>query len=317
MFLLRNQVASHPKRISGDRHVILGLWPIAGITTVGVTAGDAEATILAAIDAGVTCFDTAYSYGFGGECDRLLGTMIRGQRDRFRVIGKVGQRWNDSRQRVIDGSAATLAADAEASLRRSGIERFDLLMLHSPDPEIPIETSAGAMNELRARGLCTQIGVCNADAGQRRRFAAVADCAAVQCPLNLRQRDSLLDLIPDAESAGCEVHVYWTLMKGLLAGQIKRDHQFAAGDVRPGYEIFQGEQRRRTHAVLDRIGELGQQCGRTIAQLSIGWALSQPGVTAALVGARRPDQIIETASSRPLGADLLAAIESIVAEANP
>jgi aryl-alcohol dehydrogenase-like predicted oxidoreductase len=94
-------------------------------------------------------------------------------------------------------------------------------------------------------------------------------------------------------------------MKGLLAGQISRDHQFDVGDSRPGYEIFQGEKRRRAHDVIDRLWRIAQQHDTTVAKLSIGWAVSQPGVTAALVGAKTPAQIRETASAAPLSQELL------------
>jgi aryl-alcohol dehydrogenase-like predicted oxidoreductase len=307
------RIDSQPRiSLTGDRHVILGLWPIAGVTTIGVTESDAEATIDAAIDMGITCFDTAFSYGYGGESDRLLGKAIRGDRDRFAVIGKVGQRWDSNHARVIDGSPTTLIGDAVTSLRRMGIDHFDLLMLHCPDPNVPIQQSAAAIASLRDRGLCKQVGLCNADPAQRQAFATEVRCAAVQCPLNLMQRQSLDRLIPDCVATDCDVHVYWTLMKGLLSGRISRDHQFPDGDSRPRYEIYQGDSRRRTHEVLDRMRRVAEQSELTIAQLSIGWALSQSGVTAALVGARRPEQIIETAGSAPLAEDLVKRIDAIV-----
>lgn len=294
-------------------HVILGLWPIAGITTVGVTESDAQETMVAAIEGGITSFDTAFSYGYAGESDRLLGSFLCRERDRFQVIAKVGQRWSRDRKRVVDGSPQTLTADAEVSLRRMGIERFDSLLLHSPDPHVPIERSAEALAGLKERGLCGQIGVCNVDTDLLRRFSQGAKCEAVQCPLNLMQRSSLQELIPQCEREKCDVYVYWVLMKGLLAGRISRDHQFADGDSRPSYEIFQGAARRNAHRVLDAMNEVARSSGRTIAQLSIGWALSQPGVTAALVGARRADQVKEIAAATPLAPEIVQSIDRIVA----
>jgi aryl-alcohol dehydrogenase-like predicted oxidoreductase len=293
-------------------HITFGLWPIAGITTVGVTEQDAKDTIIAAIANGLTAFDTAFSYGYDGECDRLLGSSIGGQRDRFTIIGKVGQRWTPQQTRIVDASPKTLTADTETSLRRIGIERFDLLMLHSPDPNVPIERSADAIVDLRRRGLCARIGVCNVDLDQYQRFASAAPCEAIQCPLNLIQRSSLEQLIPQCQRDGCEVYVFWTLMKGLLAGRITRDHTFPQGDVRPSYEIFQGEARRKTHDVLDGMRQISRSVGCTVAQLSIGWALSQPGVTSTLVGARRPDQVREIAAARPLAQATLGAIDALV-----
>ncbi len=295
--------------------VILGLWPIAGIATIGVTAGDARQTIAAALRLGITTFDTAFNYGFDGESDRLLGEFVRSERDRFRIISKVGQRWSGDRKRVIDCAPKSLTADAETSLKRIGIDHFDLLMLHCTDPNVPIERSADAFEALRSRGLCERVGVCNVDAGGVRAFASVAECSAIQCPLNLMQRDSLRDLIPHCQSNGYEVFVYWTLMKGLLAGKIDRDHEFHEDDVRPTFEIFQGEARRRTHEVLDGLRSMADLTGISVAQLSIGWALSQKGVTSALVGARRADQLTEVAAARSLSSDLVSAIDELVKRA--
>lgn len=294
--------------------IVLGLWPIAGVTTVGVTIEDARQTIMAAIEGGITIFDTAYSYGFDGESDRLIGDCLRGQRDRFTIMGKVGQRWNGQRERVIDGSPDQLTSDAEESLSRMKLDCLDVLFLHSPDPNVPLEQSALAINRLRQRGLCKQVGLCNASAEQIQQFASFVSTAAIQCPLNMIQRETQSTLIDPSASAGRDVYVFWTLMKGLLAGRITRDHVFPAGDSRPGYAIFQGKVRRSIHDVIDRLKPMGNELDQTIAQLSVGWAISQPGVTAALVGAHRPDQIRETLAAKSLSPDALSRIDAIVAE---
>ena len=175
--------------------VVLGLWPIAGITTVGVTHEDARSTIRAAIDAGIHQFDTAYSYGFDGESDRLLGEFLGSDRDRFHVMGKVGQRWTPDGKRYVDGSPEQLTRDAEESLRRLRIEAFDVLFLHSPDPNVPIEVSFAAMVELKRRGLCRQVGVSNVTAEQLGVFQQTSECHSLQCPLNLVQPGSSAALI--------------------------------------------------------------------------------------------------------------------------
>ena len=293
-------------------HIALGLWPIAGITTVGVSASDADQTVIAAIESGITTFDTAFSYGYAGESDLILGRHLRGQRDDFTVIGKVGQRWNKHRERIIDGSRKSLIADAEQSLRRMNLEFFDLLMLHSPDPHIPLEKSAEVIAELQQRGLCRQVGVCNVNCEQLRRFQTVISCDAIQCPLNLMQRESLAELIPRCQQNKVSVHAFWTLMKGLLAGKITRDHQFAEGDSRPGYPIFQGVARERAHQIVDGITRLGEEANLTPAQMAIGWVLSQPGISMALVGGHTPNQIRETAQTLPLPTALRTAIDKLV-----
>jgi aryl-alcohol dehydrogenase-like predicted oxidoreductase len=190
-------------------------------------------------------------------------------------------------------------------------------MLHGPDPNVPIERSAEAIAGLQRRGLCKRMGVCNVDATEHRRFAQAAGCDAIQCPLNLMQRASLRELIPQCAQDQCDVYVFWTLMKGLLAGRISRRHLFAEGDSRPNYEVFQGQMRRRTHDILDDMIEIAVGSGLTIAQASIGWALSQVGVTAALVGARRAEQVKEIAAAKPLAADIVKAIDRVVEAHTP
>lgn len=296
--------------------IVLGLWPIAGVTTIGVTERDAHATIDCAIESGIRTFDTAFSYGYDGDSDRILGQHLQGERERFHVIGKVGQRWTDDRQRVVDGTPTTLEKDAELSLKRMGIDSFDLLMLHSPDPDVPIERSAAMIAKLRDRGLCASIGVCNVTVDQLDRFRSEVPCDAIQCPLNLLQRDSLHRLIPSCHEQQTNVFVFWTLMKGLLAGRIGRKHVFADGDSRPQYPVFQGAARERAHRVLDGMQRISKDQELTIAQLSIGWTLSQPGVTHALVGAHKPDQVRETAASRALSTETINAIDALVDSAS-
>ncbi len=265
---------------------------------------------------GVTTFDTAFSYGYDGESDRLLSELISARRSQFQVISKVGQRWNSDRQRVVDSSPATMLADAEVSLRRLNTDYVDLMMLHSVDPAVDVRRSAEALVEMQRRGWVRQVGVCTNSIEELDRFVEVIVPRAVQLPLNLLQQDSLRELIPWALQHQVDVHVYWVLMKGILAGSIGPNHQFPTGDSRPKYDVYQGELRQKTHRLVERLQQIGVECGMTVAQMSIGWALSQPGVTAALIGAKRPPQIEETASSRPLSAKILAQIDESLAELN-
>ncbi|MEL7337982.1 MAG: aldo/keto reductase, partial [Planctomycetota bacterium] len=298
-----------------QRPVVFGLWPLAGVTTIGVQHDTAIATLHQAFDSGIDAFDTAFSYGRDGESDRRLGSVLKDRgidRDSITVISKVSQRYDDSGERYVDASPGQIVRDAEASLQRIGIDHFDLLMLHSPDPAVDIQASIDALEGMRERGLCDAIGVCNVNAIQFAACLKSAPIAALQCPLNVLQRDSLDTLVAIARRHSVDVYVFWTLMKGLLAGGIGRDHQFAAGDSRPGYDIFQGLKRESAHRVVDALGILAKRESTTIAQLAIGWAVSQPGITAALVGGHRPEQIAETAPTPRLNAEVLAEIQSMV-----
>ena len=297
-------------------HVIMGVWPLAGITSGAVEPETARATIDAAIDAGIDTFDTAYSYGYQGEAELRLGEVLRRRRSAakpLQVIGKVGQRWTADRQRYTDGSPQQLTRDAEESLRRLGIERFDCLLLHAVDAKVDLRRSAEAIDALRRRGLADRIGISNANSEELQRFAGQVSCSAIQCPLNLLQQHTLESLLPTARRVGAGGYVYWTLMKGLLAGRISRDQTFEPGDSRPGYEIFQGEKRRRAHDVVDGLEAIAADADTTVARLAIGWALAQPGVVGALVGAKSPEQIRENAAARPLDQWLLQRIARLAA----
>lgn len=295
--------------------IVFGIWPLAGITSGIVAPDDARDTIRAAFEAGIDTFDTAFSYGYEGEAEAWLGDVIRERRffrqTPPRVMGKVSQRWTADRRRYVDASPAALIRDAEQSLRRLRIERFDWLLLHSVDPNVDLRRSAEALDSLRRRELASSIGISNPTIDELNAFASVVPCAAIQCMLNLLQRDTLDPLLATAHAIGADGFVYWALMKGLLAGRISPDHVFAEGDSRPNYAVFQGEARRKAHAVVDELKRIAAAADTTPARLAIGWALAQTGVTGVLVGAKTPDQIRETALAMPLAGELLAQVDAL------
>ena len=250
----------------------------------------------AAIDGGITAFDTAFSYGMAGESDRLIARHLSGDRDRYHLTSKVGQRYEDGR-RVVRCDRQTLRRDLETALDRCGIDSFDLVLLHDIDPSVPVEESAVEMGAILSDGLAGAVGVCNATLEQIDRFASVTPVSATQCGLNRLQPDNLESFIPGCVDRKIQVGVFWTLMKGLLAGRIRRGHEFADGDSRPNYEIFQGQAFENAQRELDRLDRIAAEQNRTVAQLAIRWVLDQPGVTTALVGARTAAQVREIAAA--------------------
>lgn len=128
--------------------IAMGCWPIAGITSLGVSEAASIATVHKAIDEGVNFFDTAYSYGFGGESDRILQAVLSQRKEQIVIAHKVGQYWNESRQRVVDGRPETMFRHTQECLRRLDIECIDLMYLHAPDPNVALAESAGALSEI-------------------------------------------------------------------------------------------------------------------------------------------------------------------------
>ncbi len=275
--------------------VALGCWPISGMTSLDVNEPDSLATIEAALEAGVTFFDTAFAYGGSGESERLVGRVLKPVRDRVVLATKGGLGWDPDGQRVLDARPETIQRQCDESLRRLGTDRVELYYLHAPDPETPIAESAGAFREILQAGKARAIGVSNLTVAQMETFAGICPISAVQPPYNLIHRTIERDVLPWCRQRGIALAIYWPLMKGLLAGKLARDHHFDDRDGRKKYVMFQGDEWQRNHDLLDDLRAIADEAGLTVAQLAVAWTLHQPGITTALCGAKRPGQIIETA----------------------
>ena len=272
----------------------MGCWPITGITSIDVNATDSESTLEAALDAGINFFDTAYCYGYEGESERMIGKVLGARRDEIVIATKGGIHWVDRKQ-VKDGTPATLKRECDESLRRLGTDRVELLYLHCPDPSVPLSESAGALKELLDAGKTRSVGLSNATTAQLAEFSAVCPLAAYQPHYNMLQREIESSQLPWCIEHGVAVIVYWPLMKGLLAGHLPRDHVFDPRDGRRKYPMFSGDEWHKTQDFLDQLRPIAADAGKTVAELVINWTIHQPGITAALCGAKRPHQIRDNA----------------------
>lgn len=296
--------------------VALGCWPIAGMTSPGVTDENSLATIEACFDLGINHLDTAYMYGRHGESERLIARALGGRRDEMVIATKGGLHWDENGTRAHDGSPATLRRECEESLRRLRTDRVELYYLHAPDPKVPIAESAGELKRLMDEGKTRCAGVSNVDVPQLEAFAAECPLAAYQPPYNMLQREIEADTLPWCRMHGVAVLVYWPLLKGLLAGKLRRTDVFAQGDNRRKYAAFQGEEWQRNHDLVDKLRRIAAGAGRSVAELVVNWTIHQPGITAAVCGAKRPDQIRETAvaANWELTGEQMAAIDQALAE---
>jgi aryl-alcohol dehydrogenase-like predicted oxidoreductase len=276
--------------------VALGCWPIAGMTTVDVNDADSINTIQKCFDIGVNHLDTAYIYGPRGESENLIRRAIVKRRKELVIATKCGIHF-EGREMVTDGRPDRLRAECHESLRRLGTNHVELLYLHSPDEKVPIKESAGALRELMVAGKTRSVGASNCTVEQLEAFAAECPIAAVQLPYNMLQRDIEQKTIPWCRERRIAVMAYWPLMKGLLAGRIPRDAQLHERDSRRKYPMYQGDEWQRNQDFVDRLREAAAISGHTVAQLVVNWTFSQPGITSALCGAKRPQQIEETAGA--------------------
>lgn len=295
--------------------VAMGCWPITGITSIDVNEAGSLATIAAAFDAGINFFDTAYCYGFEGESERMIGRVFAGRRDQIVIATKGGIHWEDGKQ-GRDGSPAMLKRECEESLRRLGTDHVDLLYLHAPDPNVAVAESAGALSELLEAGKTRAVGISNATIEQLTEFAAVCPLTAYQPHYNMLQREIETSQLPWCRERGVAVIIYWPLMKGLLAGKLPRDHAFDPRDGRRKYPMFQRDEWRKNQDFLDKLRPIAAEAEKTVAELVINWTIHRPGITAALCGAKRPEQIRANAGGMGwrLSPDQLARIDQALAE---
>ncbi len=274
--------------------IALGCWPIAGMTSLQVNESDSLATLQAAVDHGVNFLDTAYCYGADGESEKRIAQALGHRRDELVIATKGGLHWDDNLDRVLDSRPETIKRECDESLQRLDTDHVDLLYLHAPDGDTPMSEVAGGFKDLIEAGKTRSVGLSNTSLEQMRAFAEVCPVTAYQPPYNMIQRD----IERDGRLAWCvendvSVCVYWPLMKGLLAGKLTRGHVFDPKDGRKKYPMFQGDEWQRNQDLLDALRPIADDAGVSMSQLTLNWTITQPGITCALVGAKRPDQIIE------------------------
>ncbi len=277
--------------------VAMGAWPISGMTSLDVNDADSLAMLRAAFDAGINFFDSAYCYGANGESSRLIAKALGTQRDEVVIATKCGLHWNEDRKMTHDARPETLKRECEEELRRLKTDRVELLYLHAPASDAPVEESAGALKEALDEGKACSIGVSNFSVDQMEAFHAVCPITAAQPPYNMIMRGIEADVIPWCREHGVSVCPYWPLMKGLLAGKLPRDHVFDPKDGRAKYPMFQGEEWLKNQDLVDELRGIASEIGKSVSQVAINWTIHQPGITAALCGAKRAKQIEESAGA--------------------
>lgn len=270
---------------------------MAGLTSLGVTDEQSIATIHRALDMGIDHLDTAYSYGVDGRSDRLIAAALQGRSERVCVASKVGGKLDSQGAWKSDARPEAMIDQAREIRDRLRIDAVDLLYLHAPDPTVPLEESADALQSLVDRGWARWAGVSNVNRSQLELFHRRCPVVAVQTYFNMFQQQSVNELREFCSQESISLVVYWVLMKGMLAGRMSRDHRLDPQDRRRNYPIYQGERWQSAQDLLDRLRAAARNKGCTVAQLVLAWTLAQPGISVALVGAKRPEQIEETAQT--------------------
>ncbi len=266
----------------------------------GAEDRDSLATIRRAIDLGINLIDTAPIYGHG-RAEELVGRAVAesGRRDQLILATKVGLEWNHERTKVWrNASPSRIQREVEESLQRLRADRIDIYQVHWPDPRIPFEETMEALLQVQREGKIRFIGVSNFSQAQIERCMQIGPVQVLQPPYNLFERDIEREgLLSYCQERGISTLIYGPLCRGLLSGKYRGHETFEPGDVRAMDPKFNGEQFRAYVTCVDRLKSLAEKQGKTVGQLAIRWCLDQPGVTVALCGARRQNQIEESAGA--------------------
>jgi len=293
----------------------LGTWAIGGWMWGGSDEAESIRTIHAAIEREVTLIDTAPVYGFG-RSEEIVGRALAhdGLRNRVVLATKTGLDWRDGQPRR-NASRSRIFAEVEDSLKRLRTDYIDIYQIHWPDPLTPIEECAEAMLSLYRQGKIRAIGVSNFSRQQMKLFREVARIHTVQPPYNLFEREAEQEVLPYCFWHGIGTLAYGSICRGLLSGRMKADTHFSGDDQRntdPKFQPPRYAQYLRAVAELDRFAR--DNFGKRVIHLAMRWVLDQPGVSVALLGARRPDQLepLDQVTGWTLGNGAIEEIERIV-----
>jgi myo-inositol catabolism protein IolS len=279
--------------------VSMGCWAIGGGAMWGPQdEAESIATVHAALDAGVNFFDTAEGYA-DGHSELVLGRALAGRRDEAVIATKV------SPGRL---SSEGVREACERSLGRLQTDYIDLYQIHWASRTIPLVETVEALEKLRQQGKVRAIGVCNFGIGDLSDLLALGWVETNQLPYSLLWRAIEYEIRPRCVDEGIGILCYSPLAQGLLAGKFASPDEVPAPRARSRH--FSGDRPQSRHreagcevetfAAVERIRAICDRMGQPMAKVAVAWLFHQPGVTSVIAGARRPDQIRQTAQAADL-----------------
>ena len=253
---------------------------------------DSLAAIHTALDAGVNWIDTAAVYGLG-HSEEVVARALQGMRKRPYVFTKCSMTWDERRQIGHSLKAESIRRECEASLRRLRVDAIDLYQIHWPDPDEEIEEGWAMLAALKKEGKVRHIGVSNFNVEQMKRAQAIAPITSLQPRYSLIHREVEAEILPFVAQENIGVIAYSPMASGLLTGTMTRERiaNLTDDDWRKRHPDFQEPKLHRNLMLVRLLRTIGKTRGFTPAEVAIAWVLHNPAVTAAIVGARRPDQV--------------------------
>lgn len=283
------------------------------------SAEQGERVLRAALDAGVTLFDTAALYGFGAN-ETLVGRVLKGERRRITLCSKgglAGVTGDDGvTRRVIDGRPETLRRNCEDSLRRLQTDVIDLYYLHRWDKKVPVEESVGALSRLVEEGKVRAIGLSEVSAATIRKAHAVHPVTAVQTEYSLWTRNPEIAVLDACRALGITFVAFSPLARGFLCDAVHDVAAFDAKDIRKSMPRFSPENQALNLKLLPSYKALAREAGCTPAQLALAWLLHQHESIVPIPGTTSVAHLEEdlAAADVKLSPDLLARVGALVNE---
>jgi aryl-alcohol dehydrogenase-like predicted oxidoreductase len=276
------------------------------------------AAIWEALDAGINWIDTAAVYGLG-HSEEVVARALEGMSNRPYVFTKCSMVWDELREIGHSLKAESIRRECEASLRRLRVEAIDLYQIHWPDPSVDIEEGWATLASLKREGKVRNIGVSNFSVAQMKRAQAIAPITSLQPRYSLIHREIEADILPYAAQENIGVLAYSPMASGLLTGAMtaERIAGLPDDDWRKHNADFQAPLLSHNLKTVRLLRAIGRTHGRTPAEAAVAWVLHNPAVTGAIVGARRPSQILGVvgAAELHLSPRELAEIEAFFAQA--
>lgn len=258
------------------------------------------AFLRAAVDRGVTLFDTAEVYG-PLHNEELVGEALQPVRDQVVIATKFGFSFDaDGRQTGVSSRPESIRAAVEGSLRRLRTDRIDLLYQHRVDPAVPIEDVAGTVKELVEAGVVRHFGMSEAGVGTIRRAHAVHPVTALQSEYSLFWREPEEQILPALAELGIGFVPFSPLGRGFLTGQVTADSRFGEGDIRATLPRFEAEALAANLRLVELVTQVAGRKGATLGQVALAWLLARAPWVVPIPGTRRLERLDENLAAADL-----------------
>jgi len=271
--------------------IIMGTWQTGKSMWTGIDDAESERAVRAALEAGITTFDTAEVYG-NGHSEKVLGRAIGADRDKVQILSKVFS--NHLKADQVIGAC-------DRSLKNLGTDYLDLYQIHWPPGSfgakpVPMEETMQALMDLKSQGKIRAIGVSNFSLDQLKAISALGPIESLQPPYSLFWRQVENETLAWCQENHVTVLAYSPMAQGLLTGKFGPDHQFEKGDHRSSNRLFHPTVYPKVIAALDALRPMAAGKGISMAQLALAWVIAQSGVCA-IAGARSAEQSADNAKA--------------------